>query len=392
MGNEWSCLNGVKIIELANFLPGPYASMLLSSFGADVIKIETPGLGDPVRVMGLPIYEMLNTNKKSVTLNLKSQKGKEIFGQLLSQADALIEGFRPGVMARLGLGFDDVQKLNPALVYCSISGFGQNGPYANRPGHDLNYLSLGGYFGIPSQVEDKIARPGIRLSDIAASMFAALSLAIAIVGAKENGKGQHLDVSIHDAISSLVAPMAIMMQDVWGDDIQKMNHIMPDNDIFHTKDGRFFCVATMENKFWLALRDILKSEYPDIANPEYHERFGRMIHKSAVHQLLSDIFISKTLKEWEIVFKDEDIPCCPVLNHKDFLKDPHVKHRGIIKEIPGPKTGKKIKQIGFPVKFSNSLDDIRRKPPTLGEHTAEIISGLGYSKEEIEAFKKDNIV
>ncbi len=392
MGNEWSHLKGVNIIDVSNFLPGPYATMLLSSFGAEIIKVETPGFGDPIRLMGLPIYQMLNTNKKSITLNLKSDRGKEIFKQLASQADAVVEGFRPKVMSRLGLGFEDLQKVNSALVYCSISGFGQDGPYADKPAHDLNYLALGGYFGIPSQVEDKIARPNIRLADITAALFAALSLSVAVVGARQTGQGQHLDVSIHDAVTSLVAPMAIMMQDMWGDDIRKMSHIMPDNDLFETKDGRFFCVGIMENKFWIALRDILKVDFPDIANPEYDDRLGRMNHKLAVHQLLSSIFVSKTLKEWKNIFEDQYIPCSPVLNHEELLDDPHVKHRDVIRELSDPGAGEKIKQIGFPVKFSESLDDIRRAPPTKGEHSEEILIGLGYSKEDLKRFKSEKII
>ena len=392
MDNEWSHLKGIKIIDVSNFLPGPYATMLLSSFGAEIIKVEAPGLGDPIRLMGLPIYQMLNTNKKSITLNLKTDKGREIFKQLASQSDAVVEGFRPKVMSRLGLGFEDLQEINPALVYCSISGFGQDGPYVDKPAHDLNYLALGGYFSVPSQVENKVARPNIRLADVAASMFAALSLSIAIAGARQTGQGQHLDVSIHDVVTSLMAPMAIMMQAEWGDDIRRMSHIMPDNDLFETKDGRFFCVGVMENKFWLALRDVLKVEFPDITNPAYDDRLGRMKHKLAVHQMLSSVFVSKTLKEWKEIFEDSDIPCSPVVDHGELLDDPHVKHRNVVRELFDKNSGKEIKQVGFPVKFSESLNDMRRVPPAMGEHTEEIIAGLGYSKKDIKRFRSGKVI
>ena len=382
----------MKILDLSRLLPGPFASMLLSDFGAEVIKIEDPEIGDYSRIFGKEIYQMINRNKKSVTLNLKSSVGIEIFKKLASQADGIIEGFRPGVMKRLNLAYEDLKAFNPAIVLCSISGFGQNGPYALRAGHDLNYLALSGYFGVPSQIEDKVTRPKIRLADIAGGLFAALSLSIAIMSARQSGEGQYLDASIHDAISSLVAPMAVVMHEVWNSDVDQMNLIMPDNELFETKDGRYISLGILENKFWITLRNQLKDEYPQIAVADYNERAGRMKHKKSLHQLLRDIFVTRSLAQWEKQFQDLDLPWAPVHNMAAFLNDPHLGHRQIIREFTSPVTGKSSKQVAFPVKFSKGIDDIRQEAPELGEHTDSILHELGYSQSQISAFRKNRYI
>lgn len=392
MSNDWSCLKGVRIVDVSRLYPGPFASLLLSDFGADVIKVEDLEVGDYVRQMGSQIYEMLNRNKKSVTLNLKSSEGKEIFRKLVERSDAVIEGFRPGVMDKLDLGYDQLKKINPGIVLCSVSGFGQDGPYAQRSGHDLNYLALSGYFAVPSQIEDRVARPKIRLADYAGSMYAALSLAVAIMSARQSGEGQHVDVSIHDAITSCVAPMAIMMDEVWGTDVRRMSHIMPDNDLFRTKDGRFVSLGIMENKFWLDFRNLLGDEFPEIAKSEYDSRPGRMMRKKEVYALLEEVFSSKTLSEWNELLQDTQIPWAPVIEMKEMLSDPHIEYRRTLTEVTDPGTGRSSRQVGFPVKFSKGLDDMRDLPPERGQHTMVILEELGYSEADISKLRHSRVV
>lgn len=261
MKPEWSCLKDVKIIDASQLLPGPHATSLLLQLGADVIKVERRGSGDPSRELGSAVFAQFNRDKRSVALDLRDSADREAFLELVRDCDAVVEGFRPGVMKSFGLGFDDLVKVNPAIVMCSISGFGQTGPYADNAGHDLNYLALAGYWAAPTQVESKVARPGVRVSDYAASSYAALSLVVAIMSARQNGVGQHLDVSIHDSILSWTAPTAWLARNFEKNPVMSPM-VMPENDIFETQDGRYIALGILENKFWINLCDCLGEVFP----------------------------------------------------------------------------------------------------------------------------------
>src|SRR5690606_13527430 len=201
---------------------------------------------------------------------------KAILLRLVQRAHGLIEGFRPGVMQRLGLAYDTLQDINPALVMCSISGFGQTGPYALRAGHDLNYLALAGYWAVPAQVHDVVARPRVRLSDYCGSLHAALSMVVAMMSAQQTGQGQHLDVSLHAATLAWTWPGIAQMLRHTDDDTNAMPHVMPDNDLFQTADGRYIALGIQEEKFWVALRERLGGEYPALWSAAYRSRADRM--------------------------------------------------------------------------------------------------------------------
>nr|WP_315983351.1 CaiB/BaiF CoA-transferase family protein [Aliamphritea spongicola] len=293
--NNWSFLNDVRIIDMSRLLPGPMTTQLLADLGAEVIKIEEPKEGDTGRVLGKDMFARLNRNKKSLTVNLKTEEGKQILRELLASADCLVESFRPGAMERLGFSYEDVKAINPALVYCSLSGYGQTGPYANRAGHDIDFLALSGYFGVPSQVNDKIARPKVRLSDYAGSMYAALSLSVAIASAKQSKVGQYLDVAILDAMTAWSAPLLRVAHEVCDSDPDRMPFVMPDNDIFATADGEHLAIGLFENKFWKQMAEMLSGEFPQLSEEKYATTKLRNQRKQEVNDLLAEVFASKTL-------------------------------------------------------------------------------------------------
>lgn len=395
MQNDWSFLNGMRIIDLSRLLPGPMTTQLLADLGAEVIKIEEPVHGDTGRVLGKDMFARLNRNKSSMTLNLKSEEGKKILTKLLANADALVESFRPGVMERLGFSYEQVQAINPKLVYCSLSGYGQTGPYAQRAGHDIDFLALAGYFGVPSQVEDKLARPKVRLSDYAGAMYAALSLSVAMASSKQNGQGQYLDVAIMDAISAWTAPLLRIAHGVCEGDPDKMPFVMPDNDIFATKDGHHIALGLYENKFWLQIVEAFGDEFPVLADERYTTKKGRNQHKQAVYTALKELFASRTKDQWHAYFEPTDMPWAPVYEDMDLFDDEQIKARGLMTEMQATNEVGETEtsfQVRYPVKFSAGLDDLRAPPPNKGQQSQSLLQELGYSQADIAELKEKGIV
>ncbi|KWR74947.1 CaiB/BaiF CoA transferase family protein [Cupriavidus sp. IDO] len=364
MKPEWSCLKDVRIIDVSQLLPGPHATSLLMQLGADVIKVEQPGVGDSSRQLGPAVYAQFNRGKPSVALDLKAEAGRTAFLDLVREADAVVEGFRPGVMQRLGLGYEALAAVNPAIVLCSISGFGQTGPYADHAGHDLNYLALAGYWSVPVQVDDKVSRPRARISDYAASGYAALALAVAVMSARQNGHGQHLDVSIHDAILSWTAHGAWAARS-YEDRPRESPTVMPENDLFQTRDGRYLAMGILENKFWLNLGDALGRDFPALLDPRFASRAARQQNKPEVNGLLARIFLTRSLAQWAECFAPLDIPFSPALGAGELFDDPHVRAREMIRHLPA----ENAIALNFPVKFSLGLPQGEDFVPAVGEHT-----------------------
>ncbi|WP_322058715.1 CaiB/BaiF CoA-transferase family protein [Paraburkholderia sp. J63] len=359
----WSCLKDVRIVDVSQLLPGPHATSLLQQLGADVVKVEPPGAGDPTRMLSPVLFAQLNRGKRSVALDLKTPAGKQAFIELIREADALVEGFRPGVMARLGLDYATLAAVNPRLVMCSISGFGQTGPYAHAPGHDLNYLALGGFWSVPVQVNDRVTRPRIRIADYAASSHAALALTAAILSARASGLGQHLDVSIHDCVMAWTAPAAWASRE-YVDHPLDSTGVMPENDLFETRDGRHLALGILENKFWLNLREAIGADFPALMDERFATRAGRQRHKQEVNTLLARIFATRPLAQWIATLQRFDLPVSPVLDAHELFADPHVQARGIVREIAADQTV----ACRFPVKFSLGLPDGDDTVPMPGEH------------------------
>lgn len=367
-----TCLTGQVVLDLGQLHPGPHTAMLLQQLGATVIKVERPNGGDSGRALGSDTFAKYNRGKLSIALDLKNPDDRAVLLGLARRSQALIEGFRPGVMERLGVGYGHLRAVNPALVLCSISGFGQTGPYAQRAGHDLNYLALAGYWAVPSQVEDHAGRPNVRLSDYCGSMYAALSLVVAMMTARLSGQGQHLDVSLHDAMTAWTIPGVDTMVRKTGKDIEKMGHVMPDNDLFATADGRFIALGILEEKFWDTLRDTLAPDCPALCATDYATRPGRLRHKRELNRLLKALFATKTLAQWAECFGTRDIPWSPVLEYDELLDDPHVVARGV-SHAPADGGSRVVK---FPVKFSEGLVPHGGNAPDLDGHRVQVLRWL----------------
>lgn len=387
-------LKDMHVLDLTRLLPGPYCSLLLADMGADVIKVEDLQAGDylrfnpPLTSSGMSVhYHMLNRNKRSVAIDLKKREGRELLLELAGWADVLIEQFRPGVMESLGLDYDTISEVNPTIVYCSITGYGQDGPYRDVAGHDINYLGYAGVLGLTGKADGPPVICGVQIADLGAGgMFAAMSVLSAYVYRRNTGRGQHLDVSMMDgAISWLTINTGDFF--VTGEPPGRQEFFLhgsyPCYNVYEAADG-YMTVGALEGKFWKRLCEIM-------GKPEYaKEQFSEEL-RDEIFEWLRDTFKKKTRDEWMEVFEGED--CCvgPVLDLKEVSEDPQVKHREMMPEVDDEKTGKR-RTLGIPVKFSETPGRIRRSAPFHGEHTVEVLQMLGCSDEEIRRLEEKEVV
>ncbi|MFG3713790.1 CaiB/BaiF CoA transferase family protein [Micromonospora sp. NPDC047730] len=368
----WSAVDGARILDLTRLLPGAFATMLLADLGADVIKVESPDGGDPSRRVDAEGFAAINRNKRSLALDLRTADGVAAFLRLVATADAVVESFRPGVLDRMGLGYERLRTVNPGIVLCSLSGFGQDGPYAHRPGHDLNFLALAGFFAVPHRAGERVDRVGTRVADLTAAMYAALALAVALPGARATRCGQHIDVAAHEAASAWTAPMLLPLRRLATPADSPL--VMGDYDLFETADGKRLSLVLFEDRFWLTFRTALAPEFPELGTDAYDSRRERTRHKVAVHALLTRVVAARTLDWWNERLSTVDVPWAPVLDDAAaFQADPHVRARGLVGEASGP-GGTTVPQVRFPVRFGAGLDTFRRRAPELGEHTDDVLA------------------
>jgi crotonobetainyl-CoA:carnitine CoA-transferase CaiB-like acyl-CoA transferase len=368
-------LQGTTVVDLSLLLPGPYCTSLLANFGARVIKVEPIGIGDPVRRMSPRIFEQYNCDKSSLVVDLKSSKGREILSRLVKKSDALIEGFRPGAMDRLGLSYDALSKNNKKLVYCSLSGFGQEGPYKTRPGHDLKFFSLAGYYSSPSQLNNIKSRPNVRMADFAAGQSAAFAMAMAMIQAKASDQGSHIDTSIFDAVATWSLPMILSVPDADTRETIDFPHVMADSDLFETSDGRFISIGMLEDKFWANFIKTLDDDELELKSEQFLTRRGRDKTKHELHNLLCNCFKKKTLSQWVEKLTPIETAWAPVYEGRELLDDQHLLSRELVDKAIGEHEG----VTRFPASFSGERNQIKSGAPKLGNETESILLDLGYS-------------
>jgi crotonobetainyl-CoA:carnitine CoA-transferase CaiB-like acyl-CoA transferase len=378
-------LKGIRVIDLSRHAPGPYCTMLMADLGADVVVVEPPpGVGRHVdQEMGVSerskAFLPMGRNKRSIALDLKDEEGRETFLRLVEGADVVVEGFRPGVVGRLGIDYESVKRRNPQIVYCSISGYGQHGPHASLPGHDLNYISLTGVLGMIGWPGQPPSIPLNVLADFAGGgLFAAFAILAALIARQRKGVGQYIDMAMSDGVMSL-ACLAASDYFSTGTPPRPGQHYLngayPCYSVYATADDKWLSVACMEPWFWKNLCRVLDCQ--EYAEQQFNpEKFAEMF------AVLREKFREKTRDEWFAALEEQEICATPVYGLDEALKDSHHRARGMIAELEHPEYGK-ISQIGVAPKFSATPGRVCTPAPKPGEHTEEVLREAGFTAEEI---------
>lgn len=381
-----SVLKGIRVIEICNVAAGPYCGMLLADMGADVIKVERPDTGDSLRSWP-PIsdgfsenFASLNRNKRSVTLDLKNPKDQEKARLLASNADILIENNRPGVMDRLGLGHAELSKLNPKLIYCSISAYGQSGPRSKEGGFDLTLQAMSGLMSVTGDPDGPPIKAGVPICDFAAGLYAAFSIVSALYGVKETGQGTHIDVSMLGASLGIAA---LQTSEFFGTgvDPKKLGSAHPRNapyQVFSCKDG-YFGMAAGNNDLWRRLCEAIGHE-PLLEDPRFLSSQLRAEHQVELKEILEDTFQHKTAEEWLEIIRVAGVPCAPINKYSDVLSDPQVEYMEWVQPIELP-NGHQTKTFASPIRFGHRTANVYRRPPLLGEHNDEIFNEFTTNSE-----------
>ncbi len=390
MSGERGPLQGISVLDLTRLLPGGYCTLLLSDLGADVIKVEEPGRGDYVR-WAPPVVEgessahrALNRGKRSMTLNLKEREGTDLLRRLARGADVLVESFRPGVLDRLGVGYDVLASDSPGLVYCAITGYGQDGPYRDRVGHDINYVGSGGVLSITGHPAGMPAIPGVQVGDLGAGTLAAVGVLAALWERTETGTGRFVDISMLDAVISWLAVPAAAYLATGETPIpgsEPLTGGLACYRVYRTRDGRFLTVGALEAGFWRELCEALGCS--DLIDDQY----GPPTRQAEMADRLQAIFLKRGRDEWLRDLDGRAVCVGPVNDVAEALADPQVWHRGMVAQIEGTAVGP-----GTPMRFSGRRPGAYRPAPGLGEHTAEILATVRVEEDELSSLRARGVV
>lgn len=392
-------LEGIRVLDLTRALAGPFCTLMLGDNGADVIKVEIPGTGDDTRKWGPPFigeesayYLSINRNKRSLTLNLQDAQAKEVFMKLAKDTDVVVENFTPGVMGRFGLDYDAVKAVNPKVVYCSISGFGQDGPYRNRPAYDQIMQGVGGLMSITGEPDGEPQKIGIAVTDIGAGMWSAFAIMAALHYREKSGEGQYIDISMLDAqVAWLTYQAAFFFAN--GEAPKRMGAAHPTlvpYQAFMCNDGKYINVAVGSERIWERFcKGMGREDLKD--HPDYATNSVRVNNRGAIVSMLQEIFLTRPVAEWVEDLQAANVPCGPINDLADVFADPQVLARNMYLEMPHPTLGS-IKQTGLPIKFSLTPGGLDRHPPLLGEHNQEILQSLGYSDADVQSLKDQSVI
>jgi len=394
-----SPLAGFRILDLSRVLAGPFCTMLLGDLGAEVIKIERPGTGDDTRAWGPPFvsgesayYLCANRNKKSLTVNLKSAAGQEIIRRLARVSAVLVENFKVGELAQLGLGYDHLKALNPGLVYCSITGYGQTGPDSDLPGYDFIIQGRGGVMSITGEPAGEPMKVGVAIADITAGLFAANAIQAALLARVRTGRGQAIDIALLDTQVAWLANVASNYL-VSGQRPGRFGNAHPTvvpYQSFHAREG-FFCLAVGNDGQWQKLCRLLGR--PELAvDPRFATNPARVQHRDVLIPMLQEVFVTQDSAFWLREIAAAGIPCGPVQTIDHVFADPQVLARDMVWTVPHPAVGE-VRLTGSPLKLSETPVAYRTHPPLLGEHTDEVLTSLlGYAPEEVARLRAEGAV
>jgi CoA:oxalate CoA-transferase len=392
-------LEGIRVLDLTHVLAGPFCTQILGDLGAEVIKIERPGVGDPTRRMpphtmkDQSLYFMaLNRNKKSLTLDLKSSEGKEIFYGLTRKADVVMNNFTPGTMEKLGLGYEDLKKINPKIVWASVTGYGQTGPYRERPSYDIIVQAMGGAMSYTGEPGQPPVRCGIPIGDLGGAVFAVIGILSALVSRSMTGEGRMVDISMLDVQLALHTYRA-KYYFVAGEVPQPVGTAHVSNvplRAYRTKDSALVIEAYIDHFFRNLCKNMDMEKLAD--DPRFSTRGSRLKNREELDRILEEAFLKKTTDEWLDLFVKLEVPAGPINTVDKAVADPQVLSRNMVVEIDSPHVGK-TKDVGSPVKVSG----VDRIPyvysPALGEHTERILKTLlGYSADKIAGLKSQKVI
>jgi crotonobetainyl-CoA:carnitine CoA-transferase CaiB-like acyl-CoA transferase len=383
-------LDGIRVLDLSQLLPGPYGTQLLADMGAEVIKVETPA-GDGARYsppeteagMG-SLFDAVNRGKRSIALDLKHDEGHEAFMRLAESADVVFEQFRPGVVDRLGIDYESVRERNGEIVYCSLTGFGQDGPHRNRVGHDLNYIGMAGMLDMTREGPDAAPQiPGYPVADMAGGLFAAFGIVGALC-ARELGNtgGEHVDVAMTDVVASFSQPVAYQALSGMGPRPggTSLSGGFPWYDVYEAKDGEYVTIAALEPKFWETFCEAVGRE--DLIDSHMTDDEAEL---AALRAELEEIFAGKTREEWETQLGDVEAMVAPVWTPEEALTDERVEARDLIDRSTG------VPRVGFPAKSSEPAEGAGEGAPGLGADTDALLAEVGYDEAALERLREDGV-
>ena len=392
-------LSGYRVLDLSRILAGPYCTMILGDQGAEVIKVERPGSGDDTRTWGPPFsggesayYICCNRNKKSIVIDLNKPAGLEMVRELAKVSDVMVENFTPGLTERFGLDYETIHKLNPRLVYASITAYGQDGPYMKRPGYDMVLSAVGGLMWITGERDGNPCKVGVAITDVLTGVYAAGAITSSLLYRERSGKGQYLDISLLDVqvagLANIASNYLVAGKEAtrWG---TAHESIVP-YQVFNAKD-RPIAIAVANQKLWINFCEVIgmKSWLDD---PRFESNPKRVENREILLPLIDNLFAQKTCDEWMEILVGAAIPCGPVNNMQHLFADPQIQHRDMIAEVPHPTIGT-LRLTGIPIKYSDTPSSVRLHPPLLGENTDNVITEtLGYSSDKINSLKAQGII
>ena len=405
MTHKPGLLDGIRIIDLTRVLAGPYCTQMLGDLGADVIKIEAPGRGDDTRHWGPPFtaapdgergeaayFLSANRNKRSLTLNLKSAKGLDILKRLIREGDVLVENFRTGTLARWGLDYEALQELRPGLIYCSITGYGNDGPYKDQAGYDFMVQAMGGFMSVTGPADGDMTRAGIAIADLATGIFASNAILAALFARERTGEGQRIDMALLDsqvALMSYVASNYLVSGELPGRFGNGHPNIVPYQE-FQASDQQFAFACGNDHQWGKFCTAVSRPEWT--TDERFATNTARLANRQTVIAMLNELFASRTAADWMALCDEVGIPSAPINNMAQVFENEQVQARQTRLDVPHPTAGS-VPLVNSPLKIPTTPTSVRYPPPTLGQHTAEILQSLlAYGAEEIKHLQAEGVL